>query len=56
MSKTANQISVSGEMINLHKCDNCECILDGPGYYYWQDKDFTLCLLCIVDLARKTRC
>jgi len=48
--KTDETVFYMGDLIPLHRCDNCNELIDGIGFAYWEDKDFTLCLSCISKL------
>lgn len=37
-----------GDMVDEQKCDNCYEIMDCIPHWYWIDKDFTLCLKCML--------
>jgi hypothetical protein len=42
-----------GDIVLLHRCDECSELIDGGPYFYWSDKDFSICLNCIEALAKK---
>ncbi|GED72594.1 hypothetical protein BRE01_62960 [Brevibacillus reuszeri] len=51
--RTEEQIFVSGDLETVHICDNCEEKTDdGRGYYYWENKDFSLCHICLTRLSK----
>ncbi len=63
--KLNRKMFLCGDMIWVHKSDMCkrksdisnydqdEAISGWPGHLYWKERDFTLCLDCLEELARK---
>lgn len=52
MAKTDETIWFQGDIVNLHRCDNCGELIDGQGQLYWEHQDFTLCLPCLISVSK----
>jgi len=54
--KLNRKMFLCGDMVDVHKCDmyereRDEAIGGWPGHLYWKERDFTLCLQCLFELA-----
>lgn len=54
MGKTKRTSWVCGEIVTIHKCNNCKEYIDGLPYVHWETKNFTLCVHCLQELAKQT--
>jgi len=51
--KTNETIFLMGDILELHRCDNCHELIDGCGKVYWEDRDFTICTPCLTKLIEQ---